>query len=211
MTTQAPQAPRRASETIISMSQVVLGPLDAIFKAQIHAARAFVSNLLQMGYPHRPGNKPIIDPATGAVADDARPYMLEFVHEVEIDGVIKQRQIRVPALAVMPLAPLAVEAAKFSFNMAVKEINKNTNLKVSEAEEAQQPRPWFLVHEPVSINGTIAPPDVQPGSSGEREREEQIHIEIKVATTKVPAGLEKLLVSLTQLTEVKELPTKARS
>lgn len=35
----------------VSLSQALLAPLDAIFKAQIHAARSFINFLLQLGYP----------------------------------------------------------------------------------------------------------------------------------------------------------------
>jgi len=43
-----------AESTDISLSQAVLAPLDAIFKAQIHAARSYINMLWQMAYPHLP-------------------------------------------------------------------------------------------------------------------------------------------------------------
>lgn len=36
------------------MSQALLAPLDAILKAQLHAARSFLNFLIQLGYPHQP-------------------------------------------------------------------------------------------------------------------------------------------------------------
>ena len=45
-----PNVPASLSE--ISLSQAILAPLDALFKAQVHAARSFLNLLLQIGYPH---------------------------------------------------------------------------------------------------------------------------------------------------------------
>lgn len=42
------------SEGELSLSQAVLAPLDAIFKAQIHAGRSYINMLWQMAYPHLP-------------------------------------------------------------------------------------------------------------------------------------------------------------
>ncbi len=35
--------PGPAASTVISLSQILLAPLNAIFKAQVHAARSFVN------------------------------------------------------------------------------------------------------------------------------------------------------------------------
>lgn len=42
------------SEGELSLSQAILAPLDAIFKAQIHAGRSYINMLWQMAYPHLP-------------------------------------------------------------------------------------------------------------------------------------------------------------
>ncbi len=41
----------------ISLAQAILAPLDAIFQAQIHAARSYINLLWQMAYPHIPIDK----------------------------------------------------------------------------------------------------------------------------------------------------------
>ncbi len=68
-----------ASVADISLSQVLLAPLDAIFKAQIHAARSFINMLLQLGYKHQSvdekGN------ATGETNAD-NLYMMEFDYPI---------------------------------------------------------------------------------------------------------------------------------
>lgn len=38
---------------IVTLSEALLAPINSIFEAQIHAARAFLSFLLQMGFRHR--------------------------------------------------------------------------------------------------------------------------------------------------------------
>lgn len=192
--------PTPAAEANISLSQAVLAPLDAIFKAQLHAARSFLNMLLQLGYPHQSR------PSGEADGGDGRPYTLDFLHELAVNGVMKRQRVSIPALALVPVAPLAVEAASFKFEMAVKEIALHRQLKVSEKEEAQAARPWFLVHEPVSIRGTIAPPTSGPEATSQRGRETTIQIEVKVGSMKVPAGLDRLLTSLTQRAELKDVP-----
>jgi|GEM_PF-5626692 len=42
------------SADMLSLSQAILAPLDAIFKAQIHAGRSYINMLWQMAYPHLP-------------------------------------------------------------------------------------------------------------------------------------------------------------
>lgn len=63
-----------ASNTDLSLSAAILAPLNAIFEAQVHAARSFLSFILQMGFRHKysesekealrknpEGNKDILD------------------------------------------------------------------------------------------------------------------------------------------------------
>lgn len=42
-----------ASNTDLTLSAAMLAPLNAIFEAQVHAARSFLSFILQMGFRHR--------------------------------------------------------------------------------------------------------------------------------------------------------------
>ncbi len=42
-----------ASNTDLSLSAAMLAPLNAIFEAQVHAARSFLSFILQMGFRHK--------------------------------------------------------------------------------------------------------------------------------------------------------------
>src|SRR5690606_12458636 len=38
---------------IVTLSEAFLAPLESIFKAQVHAARSFLSFILQMGFRHK--------------------------------------------------------------------------------------------------------------------------------------------------------------
>ena len=42
-----------ASNTDLTLSAALLAPLNTIFEAQVHAARSFLSFLLQMGFRHK--------------------------------------------------------------------------------------------------------------------------------------------------------------
>ncbi len=179
----------RAADTDISLEQALLAPLDSILKAQVHAARSFLNLLLQLGYPdeHAPGA-------------DGQPYRLKFMYQGESG---EEQWVSIPALALVPIAPLAVDSANFDLQMAVRKISKSRQMRSSIAsdEEASADRPWFLVEKPVSIQGVIAPP-----SEGDAERHSEaqssIKISINVKSTPMPAGLSKLLTSLTQMGQI---------
>jgi hypothetical protein len=204
---QEDQEQQPAAQASISLAQAVLAPLDAIFKAQLHAGRSFLNMLLQLGYPARPpGSEPPTDPVTGEVLPD-RPYTMDFLHVVEDSGELKRRKLSIPALSLVPVAPLAVKGASFKFDMAVKRVERSTLVTAgNKPVETQDTRPWFLVHEPLDIKGAIAPPATETGAGGERHSEQTIHIELQVEQMKVPAGLDRLLTSLTQLASFRDLP-----
>jgi hypothetical protein len=200
--------PGPASSTKVSLSQILLAPLDSIFKAQIHAARSFLNLLLQIGYPHIPVNKD-----GEQVPDKGTPYNLDFNYEVEANGKRETRKISIPALALVPVSPLAVESAAFKIEMKAELIERHEQLQESEkrrisSEEqagySRQKRPWFLVSDPISIRGTLAPQT--PGNAQTQASQgSTIQMEVKVSRIPMPAGLDKLLTSLTQLTQVSSL------
>src|SRR3569832_1792765 len=110
-----------AAQAMVSLSQALLAPLDSIFKAQIHAARSFLNLLLQLGYGHRPVNREgmAIPPRRGAggqgreaePAPEGTPYEHNYYHDVTIGEQTRRQMISIPALALIPVAPLAVESA----------------------------------------------------------------------------------------------------
>jgi hypothetical protein len=188
--------PGRAAETPVSLSQALLAPLDAIFKAQIHAARSFLSLLLQVGYPHQP-----LDEQGMAKVEKGTPYNQEFFYELEVNGKKELRKVSIPALALVPVAPLAVKKASFSFEMKAEWVDDHSQMQGKESDAFKQKRPWFLVSEPISIRGTLAP----SGPSGSHTAQAStIQIQVKVAQVAMPSGLDRLLSSLTQAGAVSE-------
>lgn len=194
--------PGAAAKAVISLSQAVLAPLDAIFKAQTHAARSFINMVLQLGFPYHPldseGNPKKLSPEEERKLQTVRTQV--FYQENIVDGKSVRQKISIPALALVPITPLAVEAAEFSFEMAVSHIAKHAQQQASEENKVEEEydkkeRPWFLVRDPVSIRGVIAP---KRQSSEENATQAKIQITIKVGPTKMPAGMDKLLTALTQ-------------
>jgi hypothetical protein len=212
-----------AAHTVMSLSQALLAPLDALLKAQVHSARSFLNFILQIGYPHQ-----MATPAAGGAGgapepDDGRPYRLDFSHDVPGVGL---QTVSIPTLALVPIAPLGVSGADFSFDFYVKEIAKHRQIQKSEAtltnaesdqtQGAPQPtdrytRPWFLVDRPLSLEGTFAPGPQDPGEGASRVDEARFHIEVKVTTMPVPPALEKLLAGLTQVTTVEDGPKRKQA
>jgi hypothetical protein len=183
----------------ISLSQALLAPLDAIFKAQIHAARSFLNMMLQIGYPHSPVGK---DGFT-TKEDDGKPYNQEFYYDTDIDGNKQTCKVSIPALALVPVAPLAVESATFKLEMLVEAVRNHNQIQSSENESIQneqggynaEKRPWFLVSDPISVRGNLAPLNTDGGQKTSNGA--TIQIEIKVGKTPMPSGLDKLLTFLT--------------
>lgn len=212
-----------ASQTVLSLSQALLAPLDAILKAQVHAARSFLNLLLQIGYPHRPATPAASGGSgegTAAAAEDGLPYQMDFYHEVPNAG---RQKLSIPTLALVPLNPLGVTEAEFEFDFFVRRIARHDQIMAAEgnattAEAAQtkdaptgpldrRTRPWYLVDTPLSLQGTFAPsaPD-GTGADISRVDDARFHVQVKVGVLPLPAALEKLMVSLGQISAVQDLP-----
>lgn len=199
----------------MTLEQALLAPLDSILKAQLHSARSFLNMLLQLGYPHAPrsgekkeGNQEETSDPNAQSPDE--PYHLEFSLKDD-DG--QPQLLRVPALALVPISPLAVDSANFELEMSATEINKKSQIRSSERNKADSEkdqgfdhsrRPWFLVDEPLDIRGEITKRQSADSSS----QEKSIKINIQVKSIPMPAGLEKLLSTLTNMSELKPLPDK---
>ena len=156
-----------AAISSISLSQALLGTMDAILKAQVHAARSFLNLLLQIGYPHEP-----VDEHGVPKIQDGKPYNQEFYFDVEVEGEKKPHKVSIPTLALMPVSPLAVESAVFKLEMRVDYVAEHEQMQAAEAKQIGQEkeagfdstkRPWFLVAEPISIRGNIAAPAGEAG------------------------------------------------
>jgi len=186
-----------------SLSQAILAPLDAVFKAQLHAARSFLNMLVQLGYPHWPVNTEG-QPMTLGVGDravTARPYLVELPLDC-VQGEREGRCLVAPALALVPIAPLAVKTAEFHFDLTVKDTREHEQTQAAETSATEKEkssgfhpgrRPWYLVSRPISVRGTFAPP-VSDASNAEA----RIGVKVTVGTVAMPAALERALTVLTQ-------------
>ena len=186
----------------LSLEQALLAPLNSILKAQLHSARSFLNLLLQLGYPHTD------DKLDGH--REGEPFHMEFKHYGD-DG--SEQTLRVPALSLVPIAPLAVDSANFELEMAVKKVSSMQQMQKVRQEQEEESgeaekgkadvRPWFLVDKPVSIEGAIAPPSTV-GGEARNESQSSIKIKINVKSIPMPSGLDKLLTTLTNMGEVKD-------
>lgn len=188
-----------AATTPVSLSQTLLAAIDSLSKAQVHAARSFLNLVLQIGFPHVP-----LDENKQRIASDDRAYTQDFYYDVQVNGQQERRKVSIPALALIPVTPLAIESANIKLEMSISHVAQHQQLQESERKKLKEnppqvpqedKRPWFLVPDPISIRGTLAPSD------GNRQGGASIQIEIKVGKTAMPAGLDKLLTHLTQSTQ----------
>lgn len=213
------------SKDEISLSAALLAPINSIFEAQIHSARAFLNFILQMGFRHKPSEdefdskeeydsyaKDIVDnkkrikelllkkkeegflsetdtstlKTLGADYGDLYHQSIDF-----IDSTGSEFQVSIPNLALLPIKPLAISEADFSYEFQVAsetETYKQNGAAIK--SEKDEGSPWFLIKQPKSIRGTIA-------ERKEDSTQRTIKINVKVGNTEMPYGLEKLMVHLT--------------
>lgn len=211
-----------AERKSISLSQAILAPLDAIFKAQLHGARSFLNMLLQLGY-HPPsdnedsGNEKTASDKNGQKKKKGKtPYMFEFTTEKGTGDSTQQYSVKMPAIALVPVQPIAISRAEYELELTVHQIKKHRQTqKTSEVnKDDKHVRPWFLVEEPISIRGFLAAPrgeqvkDKKDGSSESSRAESTIKVKVTVEKAPMPSGLNKLLTSLTEMGTAEEVQKK---
>lgn len=216
----------------ISLSSALLAPINSIFEAQVHAARAFLNFILQMGFRHQPSREEIEKDEKlkdfEQKKQDARKRIKELFKEREqnegflssdkvaelkelnalygdlyhqniefIDQTGNEFLLSVPNLALLPIKPLAINEADFAYEFEI--ASENSEYKQMGAAyktpEEEKERPWFLIKEPKSIRGRFGP-------RKEESSQASIKINVKVGSTQIPYGLEKLMVHLTSNMEV---------
>lgn len=217
--------PGPASAAMVSLSQAILAPLDALAKGQVHAARSFLSFLLQIGYPHQPykGEGEADSPVGGGAPPEESagksdvPYSMKFrLEQPDGTGQKKFMEVSIPTLALVPLQPLGIESADYSVELVIKEIDHHRQMQLSEEKALRlektptgvdtddslkhQPRPWYLVSDPVSLRGTLS----DPGGDGQTQRQASIKVNVKITRSPTPTGLSKLLTAMTQSLEMTE-------
>jgi len=200
-----------AAQAIVSLSQVLLAPLDAIFKAQVHAARSFLNLVLQLGYPHlkvdKDGNPLPMDQQD---PDADKVYMQEFMIRTGTGDKETIANIRIPALSMVPISPLSIQEAEFDLDFNIGYVYRNSQIQKSESDQTkkevnynEKDRPWFLVSEPISLRGVVAPKvSDEIKQSDENTGETKISIKIKITRQDLPSGLDKLLTTLNQSSSV---------
>lgn len=213
-----PKPPNRS----LTLEQALLAPLDSILKAQLHSARSFLNMLLQLGYPHQgdsdDDSKNSTDGPKGTGDEKpqekkktpSEPYHLEFTFK---DKENKNQVLRIPALSLVPISPLAVDSANFELEMAANEVVSRRQIRTSESDNETKKynakkRPWFLVDEPLDIRGEIIAP-TKSDEASKKQTESSIKIDIHVKSIPMPAGLNKLLTTLTAMGDIQELDDEA--
>lgn len=184
---------RPAEEVKVSLSQAILAPLDALYKAQVHAARSFLNFVLQLGYPDTnatvPGNTDSPDNR------EAPPYDVPFTYTtLDAQNRPTRHTVRVPTLSLVPLMPLGVESAEVKLKFRIVDIGKHRQFRKSVSREQQSADPkWYLVDEPLSLQGHFAPQNSDEEKSGE---EAVVDISVKLSRVPTPEVLQRTLSML---------------
>lgn len=193
---------KEVGNVVVSLSQAMLAPLDALFKSQIHAARSFLNLILQLGYPHD-------DQAAAGTGDEPppgpqKPFELEFAYSANdpVSNVSKDYVIKVPQLALVPINALTIDSAEIKMGLNVTHVDEHSQMQDSRADPEAH-RPWYLVQNPISLQGTISS-NSSSSSKGTDTSNTSIDITIKLSKSSIPAALDNLLVSLSKSTEIKQ-------
>jgi hypothetical protein len=202
---QEPNKATPAASTPLSLSEAILAPLDSIFKAQVHSARSFINFLFQMAYPHLPLKDDGSVNWALVTEDMKKPYTLDISY-LKQDGQ-STGTIKIPSLALLPIAPVGVDEAEIKFALSVEEVGSHHVIQDSEEgtvdkeqnDWGRKKRPWFLIDDPKSIRGTFTPRSQNSDDSeNSTKNTNAIEISIKVKRVPTPAALEKALSVLTQ-------------
>ncbi len=184
----------------ISLSQAILAPLLSVFKAQVHAARAFLNFLLQIGTPHIQTNEKG-EPTFSSDKEELYTQTFRFrrANEKNEEEVI---EIKIPTLSLIPISPLDIDSAEFEFDFRVEDLHRHTQIQKSEEETVKNEknydrfyRPWYLIDEPINFKGNVAP---RRGVESSTSSSQIMKIKIKLSRQPIPAGLDKLLTSFHQ-------------
>lgn len=188
---------KEVNNIVVSLSQAILSPLDALFQSQVHAARSFLNLIMQVGYPPADSN----DAGAADNGNPGKPYELEFAYTAP-NPVTKQPQdykLKIPALALLPLNALNIDSAEFKFGLSVTHVDEHQQMQASNTQP--QKRPWYLVSDPISMQGNISSHS-SAGNNGSSSSSTNVDVVIKLGKSPVPAALDNLLTALTKSTEL---------
>ncbi len=119
-------------------------------------------------------------------------YQIPFEYK---DGNGVEQRIEIPALALVPVQPLAINAATFDFSMSAEIQNQQHSTK-QKNRIGQSDSPWRF------IDGKRISGQIDSGESTKETKGIKIHIEVGAAP--IPQGLSSLLTSLTQSARIIE-------
>lgn len=191
---------KEVNNVVVSMSQAILSPLDALFKSQVHAARSFLNLILQIGYPPvNKDNQP--DNGTGSDTAPNKPYEIEFAYTASDPQTNEARdyKVKIPALALVPLNALNIDSAEFKFGLNVTHVDEHQQMQESTTTKENQKRPWYLISDPISMQGSISS---HSSANTSNSSATNVDIVIKLGKSPVPAALDNLLTALTKSTEI---------
>jgi hypothetical protein len=179
---EAQAAPDLVSElNNIDFGKMIGGPLNAAIQAQAASAITTVNFIKEVGF------KP-----SDADPDKLELVMVDFSHtvkDIKADGTadIKERFIKVPFIAMLPIPSIRIETVDIDFNCklnSVETTDVSTKLGVN-----------------VSVGGGFGPVKFKVSSSVQRQssyglkvqKEYTLNVKVKASQDEMPAGLEKIL------------------
>ena len=121
---------------------------------------------------------------------------LDEMHNIDFkyfDSDNNEHKIIVPALALVPVEPLAIKSASFDFFMSVESSFENYE-QMQPNRTGDSFRPWMFIA-PKRIKGVIGSEDSKKTNAG-------ISIKVNFESTPIPQGLSNLLISLTQSSKI---------
>ncbi len=187
-----------ATESALSLHQLMGAPLQALVDAEAKAAFATAMFIKEVGFSKKEGEPE---------EDFGDLRMVTFRHDkIDADGNKRTFKVEVPLLSLVPIPALQIKDADLDFFVKIVENPKVTKTAEIEDTEKRLRLSGFSESPPRDLKGTIG--RAQHGVSRKNALEMQIKVRIRMEQADVPAGLGKLFNLMAENVTMRPLPPK---
>lgn len=194
-----------ATESALSLYQLMGAPLQALVDAEAKAAYATAMFIKEVGFTKKEGDSKEKEGESEEDFGDLR--MVTFRHDkMDSNGNKRTFKVEVPLLSLVPIPALQIRDADLDFFVKIVENPKVT--KTTEIKNTEKRLHLSGLPEPLSrdLKGTIG--RAQPDTSRKSSMEMQIKVRIRMEQADVPAGLGKLFNLMAENVTMRPLPPK---
>lgn len=185
---------KRQSSQVMELKDLISGPLVATIDADTISARRYLNYLYELAFES-------YNSQTGEVGNLRN---LQLKYKCMDSGVMKEQNVSIPLLTLVPLPLLQVKEADFDFDIQIIDAisadrNATFSLTNKQDEEAE-------TNDGVKLRVTMAPSSgtVEERSSRNRNLTANMKVKVKMQQADMPGGLSNLLFLTTNNMPIEE-------